>query len=163
VREILDKANVEPSTFYSHYETKDQLLIAGPENLGVTFFEFNSTRKADQNHEALHFLPLFQHAAQNFPLAKAMLGRKGGDILFGHVENHISKMITEKFKHEFGKTKQGKIELQYCSRAAAAAVMGFMVEWLEDDAKMSVEEIARLCSRAVTGFFKAVTAKRSLG
>jgi len=91
-----------------------------------------------------------------------MLGRKGGELLFGHVENLISKLITEKFKHAFGKTRQEKIALQYCSRAAAAAVMGFVVEWLNDDINMPPEEIAKLCGRAVAGFFKGVIPKRSL-
>ncbi len=176
VQDILDKANVGRSTFYSHYETKDQLLLAGPQNLGVRIFgddnpdaeapsgpgaakdSADRKRVPGRAHglgEAPDFLPLFKHAAANLPLAKAMLGRKSGDIFNGHLQSHLNGAIGDRFKSRFGKTKQDRFWLRYFSGAAAGLVMGFLVAWLEDDMPIPAEDMARTCGRAVAGLFKA--------
>jgi Transcriptional regulator C-terminal region/Bacterial regulatory proteins, tetR family len=159
VQDIIDKANVGRSTFYSHYEGKDQLLLAGPENLGVRFFETTPMQKGVKDNATPSFMPLFQHAEKNLALAKAMLGRKSGNIMFGHLQNRLSDMILEQFKSRFGKTKQDKVELRYCSTAAAAAVMGFLISWLEEDIKAPAEDIAGLCERSVSGLFAGALGK----
>ncbi len=153
VQNIIDKANVGRSTFYSHYEGKEQLLLAGPENLGVRFFEPDPANKGAKGNTSPNFLSLFQHAEQNLPLAKAMLGRNSGKIMLGHLQNHLCSRILERFKSAFGKTKSDQMNLKYCSNAAAAAVMGFLISWLEDDVKVSAEDIAGLCERSVSGLF----------
>jgi hypothetical protein len=153
VQDIIDKANVGRSTFYCHYEGKDQLLLAGPENLGVSFFENAPMQKGTKDNSTLSFMPLFRHAEQHLPLAKAMLGRKSGNIMFGHLQNQLGAMILERFKGRFGKAKQDKQDLRYCSTAAAAAVMGFLISWLEEDIKAPAEDIAELCERSVSGLF----------
>ncbi|HKP98343.1 MAG TPA: TetR/AcrR family transcriptional regulator [Fibrobacteria bacterium] len=161
VREILDRANVGRSTFYSHYESKDQLLLAGPQNLGVRIFgdadpgTGPDAKGAPGRGEAPDFLPLFLHAADNLPLAKAMLGRKSGDVFNSHLQSHLTRAIRDRFKSRFGKAKQDKFWLRYFSGAAAGLVMGFLISWLEDDMPIPPEDMARVCGRAVAGLFKA--------
>lgn len=178
VRDIIDKANVGRSTFYSHYEDKDQLLLAGPENLGVRVFgdEGEEGEEGDgggggmeggkegskkspsggADRSAPDFLPLFRHAAENLGLSKAMIGRKSGDIFNGHLQSHLQGAIKNRYKGRFGKSRLDVIWLGYFSTAAAGAVMGFLVSWLEDDLPVPAEEIAKSCGKAVAGLFDAV-------
>jgi hypothetical protein len=135
------------------------LLLAGPENLGFRFFELDPAHRGAKGSPALNFLPLFQHAGQNLTLAKAMLGRKSGNIMLGHLQNQLVAVILERFKIEFGKTKSEKNMLNYCSTAAASAVMGFLISWLEDDITSPPEIIAGLCERAVMGLFSGALGK----
>ncbi len=154
IQEIIDRANVGRSTFYTHYENKEQLLLAGPENLGVSLWGNTDGQKSHSSKEGLDFLPLFLHARENAALAKAMFGRKSGELFNGHLLNHLSEGIKEKFKSNFGKTKQDKLWLQYQSRSAAAAVLSLLVSWLEDDMPFAAEEIAKKCERVVAAGFK---------
>ena len=168
VQDIIDKANVGRSTFYSHYESKDQLLLAGPQNLGVRVFgddggaggeggaessKKNTSGNLDRG--APDFLPLFRHAAENLGLSKAMIGRKSGDIFNGHLQSHLQGAIKDRYKGRFGKSRLDGIWLGYFSTAAAGAVMGFLVSWLEDDLPLPAEEIAKCCGKAVAGLFEA--------
>lgn len=162
VRDIIDKANVGRSTFYSHYESKDQLLLAGPQNLGVRVFGdgdvpdgSGKSHSAGGDRGAPDFLPLFRHAAENLGLSKAMIGRKSGDIFNGHLQSHLKKAIQDRFKGRFGKSRSDGIWLGYFSTAAAGAAMGFLVSWLEDDLPVPAEEIAKRCGKAVAGLFEA--------
>lgn len=168
VQDIIDRANVGRSTFYSHYEDKDQLLLAGPDNLGVRVFgdkgaEGGFGGKAGSKGSpsggadggSPDFLPLFRHAAENLGLSKAMIGRKSGDIFNGHLQSHLQGAIKDRYKDRFGKTRLEGIRLRYLSTAAAGAVMGFLVSWLEDDLPVPAEEIAECCGKAVAGLFGA--------
>lgn len=154
IQEIIDRANVGRSTFYTHYENKEQLLLAGPENLGVSLWNITGQHKSQSGKGGLDFLPLFLHARENVALAKAMFGRKSGELFNGHLLNHLSEGIKEKFKNTFGKTKQDKLWLQYQSRSLAAAVLSLLVSWLEDDMPFSAEEISKKCERMVVAGFK---------
>ncbi len=154
VQEIIDRANVGRSTFYSHYESKDQLLLAGPENLGIRFFEAGDPAKPGAAADGPDLLPLFRHAGRNLALAKAMIGRKSGDVFTSHLKHRIGEMVREKFRHRFGKSKQEKIWQRYFCDAAAATVMGFLIAWLEDDMPFPEAEIAETCARAVARMFK---------
>ncbi|MEO6096991.1 MAG: TetR/AcrR family transcriptional regulator, partial [Fibrobacteria bacterium] len=143
IKDIIDKANVGRSTFYSHYESKDQLLLAGPQNLGVRIFgDGGPNPMGAGKNQALDFLPLFRHAAENLALSKAMIGRKSGEIFNGHLQSHLSGEIRERFQGRFGKSRQDKLWLRYFSTAAAGTVMGFLISWLEDDVVVPAEEMA---------------------
>ncbi len=153
IQDVIDKANVGRSTFYSHYENKDQLLMEGHRNLGVTLIEEMDADKKASDPAAIGFLPLFRHAGQSLNLAKAMLGKMSGDIFAGHLKNHLSEVIRERYRHRFGKTKQEKLWLQYHAAAASAAVMAFLISWLEDDLPFTAEAMAEKCGAAVSGIF----------
>src|SRR5215469_94292 len=85
VQDILDRANVGRSTFYAHYENKELLLVDGPRNLGLSLFSGESSCPG--------FLKLFQHVGGNNPLAKAMLGKKGGTILMDSFRSQIAGVV----------------------------------------------------------------------
>lgn len=155
IQEIIDKANVGRSTFYTHYENKEQLLLAGPKNLGVALFSQAKESPARGGKPTLDFLPLFRHASQNLPLAKAMLGKKSGMIFNSHLQSHLCESLIDQFKPFFGKTKREKQWLKYLGLASASLVTTFLIAWLEEDRPFTEEEIAEQCRLAVRGVFES--------
>lgn len=162
VQDVIDRADVGRSTFYSHYENKDQLLMEGHRNLGVTLIGELDADKRAADPQAIGFLPLFRHAAGNLNLAKAMLGKMGGDIFIGHMEGHLADLIRERYRHRFGKTRQEKLWLKYHAAAAAAAVVALLVSWLEDDLPFTAEAMAEKCGAAVSGMFPRLASPSGL-
>ena len=83
VQDILDRANVGRSTFYTHYENKELLLRDGPRNLGLSLFGGSDKPAArpETDGRRMGFRPLFQHVSQNLQLAKAMVGKNSGNIM----------------------------------------------------------------------------------
>ena len=151
VQEILDRANVGRSTFYSHYEGKDQLFLAGPKNLGVEVFDL----RLDGGSADPDFLPLFRHIAGNLPLGKAMLGRKSGEFFMGHLQAHLAGALKDRYKGRFGRSKSDQFRLRAFSAAAGASIMAFVSAWLEEDLPVAAEEMSSRCGRAVTALFQA--------
>jgi AcrR family transcriptional regulator len=146
VQDILDKAEVGRSTFYAHYENKDLLLVDGPRNLGLSLFCGESSCPG--------FLRLFEHGSGNLPLAKAMLGKKGGNILMDSFRSQIAEVVREHYKDRFSRTKRDGAMLAHLSQAAGAAVCCLLRSWVDGDPMFTAEEMSARCQVIVDGVFR---------
>jgi hypothetical protein len=149
IQNIIDKANVGRSTFYIHYESKEQLLLDGHNNLNVPMFSIEVENE-------LSFENLFTHIAQNQQLAKAMLGKKSGNMMTEFFKNNIALKIKKRFSSQFGKTKNEQKTLTYLSDATGSAVISLLVSWVEDEMPFKTEEMSLKCQGLVTAIFESV-------
>jgi Bacterial regulatory proteins, tetR family/Transcriptional regulator C-terminal region len=150
IQDIIDKANVGRSTFYIHHESKEQLLLDGHNNLNVEMFFEGS-----KDHE-ISFLNLFNHISQNLQLAKAMLGKKSGNMMTEFFKNNIALKIKKKFEFQFGRSKNEQKLLTYLSDATGAAVVSLLVSWIEDEMSFTTEDISSKCQGLVKSIFGSV-------
>jgi hypothetical protein len=151
VQDILDRANVGRSTFYSHYENRELLLLDGPRNLGLSLFgegEKNPA-KLGTDGQRMGFRSLFQHVSENLLLAKAMLGKNGGNIMMDSFHNQISRTIKDHYRSRSLGSKKEKLLLAYLSQAAASAICSLLAFWVDDDLSLTVDEISMRCQNLV--------------
>ena len=171
IREILERANVGRSTFYAHFQDKDQLLHSILDRLDELFEQheklFLDANKnldnADIMNLAREFSPtlsLFQFVGQNHRFFKAMLGNRGYgifakpvyDYVFAHVHGIFTKPIHgnalaplhEPFKILESHEKYGSLESEIAAHYFVSALMGILVWWVEKDMPCTAEEIDRL-------------------
>jgi len=75
VQNIIDRANLGRSTFYAHYQDKEDLLRSGMEELVHSIiWHVENTSKDEQNGKRGRILstaPLFHHTQEQYPLYKA--------------------------------------------------------------------------------------------
>ena len=156
VQDILDRANVGRSTFYTHYENKELLLRDGPRNLGFSLFGGSGTTAAqlELDGRRMGFRGLFQHVSQNLPLAKAMLGKSSGKIMLDSFRSQISRTIGDYYRRNFSDGKKDKLLLAYLSEAAASAVCSLLTFWVDHDLSLSVDEISTHCQRIVEAILR---------
>lgn len=152
IQNIIDKANVGRSTFYIHYESKEQLLLDGHNNLDVKMFF------SEKDGAEIKFENLFNHIAENHQLAKAMLGKKGGNMMTEFFKNNIALKIKKKFSDQFGKSKSDQKLLIFLSDAAGSAVISLLVSWIEDEMTFTTQEMSLNCQNIVTAIFDNVVA-----
>jgi hypothetical protein len=152
VQDIIDKANVGRSTFYMHYESKEQLLLDGHNNLDAGIFADDAMN--DEKADAITFTKLVSHVAENHQLAKAMLGKKGGNIMTDFFKNNIALRIKKRLGSQFGKSRAQQQLLVFLSDACAAAVVSLLVSWIEAEMPFPANEISQQCQNLVTAIFE---------
>ncbi len=129
IQDIIDKANVGRSTFYAHFESKEQLLSNSHQDLGKLLFSVNNHSKI----EGIDFLSLYNHAKSHSHVAKAMLGKKGGDLVINHLRDAMAYKILNELKKKSGKGKAELKMLSFTAEATAAALTRLLTCWLDDD------------------------------
>src|SRR5262245_61151079 len=167
IREILDRANVGRSTFYAHFQDKDQLLHSILDRLDE-LFDLHKKRIVDAakhmgNGKRLELTPdlsptlsLFQFVGQNHRFFKAMLANRGYGIfakpVYDYVFSHIHDIFTGRTHHEalaslhgsskapISRKKYGSLESEIAANYFASALMGILVWWVEKDMPCTVEE-----------------------
>ena len=185
IREILDKANVGRSTFYAHFQDKDQLLHSILDRLDELFEQheklFLDAKKnigdvdiMNLTHEFSPTLSLFQFVGQNHRFFKAMLGNRGYgifakpvyDYVFAHVHGIFTKPVHDNtFAHLHGpfkmlrlREKYGSLESEIAAHYFASALMGILVWWVEMDMPCTAEKIDGLFRQLAIPSFGQVLA-----
>ena len=185
IREILERANVGRSTFYAHFQDKDQLLHSILDRLNELFVQhekqfldptknFGNADIMNLSREFSLTLSLFQFIGQNHRFFKAMLGNRGYgifakpvyDYVFAHVHGIFTRPLHddafahmhESFKILKSHEKYGSLESEIAAHYFVSALMGILVWWVEKDMPCTAEEIDRLFRQLAIPSFGQVLA-----
>jgi AcrR family transcriptional regulator len=149
IQDIIDKANVGRSTFYLHFENKDQLLV-GNDN----FQELLSRSIKASSGSEINFLHIYEHVAENHGLAKIFLGKKGSPIVREHFHNIFRHIIKEHYKHKIDSLKTDKRMFSFLLDAASYATCSLLLNWATNDMPFSTSEMADKSRDIVNAIFR---------
>jgi AcrR family transcriptional regulator len=96
IKEILDRANVGRSTFYTHYRDKDELLASSIYDL-LHQVQTGEVPASTKKHERIvrFSLPLFEHIHMHRQAGPAGMGPRGRAIVHQHLQQVLTELITD--------------------------------------------------------------------
>lgn len=106
VQDILDESKVGRSTFYSHFNTKDELLLKVSQDIFMHVFspslkeesshDFSSDKEFDYKHLITHIL---YHLLDERDLIKGILSSHGNNIFLSEFKNNLYIFINTYFSY----------------------------------------------------------------
>ena len=101
IQDLLDEANISRSTFYSHYKTKDELLLSISNHIFEHVFskslqeekthDFSKDLILDYRHLIEH---IFYHVRDEKELFVGILSNKVNSVFLMEFRKHFSKFVT---------------------------------------------------------------------
>jgi AcrR family transcriptional regulator len=146
IEDIINRANVGRSTFYSHFENKDQLLLAGNEH----FKEILRYQNLGECSFSIDFTYFYQHISENYDLALSFFGKKGGHVLIDFFRDIIADILYQHIKRK-NKEKDKVVlkKLQFQTDAIATSIIRLLTLWIEDKMSFSVSDMVKMSNEMI--------------
>ena len=148
IQDVLDRAHVSRSTFYSHYSDKDDLLMSDSEE----FFEALSmalSAHSDKSERVFPVKEFFNHLANVQPFYKALVKsgkfQENMELARGHFARGIERRLSELPR---GKSIPAN-ERSAIAFTQAGALLSLLAWWLDRGMREPPEQMDELFHRMV--------------
>jgi AcrR family transcriptional regulator len=148
IQDVLDRAHVSRSTFYTHYSDKDDLLMSDAEE----FFESLSMALSNNNDSSERVFPareFFAHLSDVQPFFKALVKsgkfQENMELARGHFARGIERRLSELPRSKTIPANQ----LPAIAFAQAGALLSLLTWWLDRGMRESPAEMDELFHRMV--------------
>ncbi|MEV0197123.1 helix-turn-helix domain-containing protein [Nonomuraea sp. NPDC050691] len=152
VTDLIDRADVGRSTFYSHFTDKQDVLLSNLDELA-----FLHPAPADGSGELFAFsLPMLEHVREQERLVRALLGRRGGGPVHVHGERLLADLVREELLAAGAPASAALDLLVVC---VVGAFMGLLRAWVDGETTASPAELDAAFRAAVEPGVRAVLAQ----
>jgi AcrR family transcriptional regulator len=148
IQNVLDRARVSRSTFYSHYSDKDDLLMSDAEE----FFEAISMALSQQGDKSDRVFPVqefFAHLADVQPFFKALVKSGKFQENMELARGHFARGIEHRLAELSGSESIPPHELPAIAFTHAGALLSLLTWWLDRGMRESPAAMDQLFHRMV--------------
>jgi len=145
VQDILDRANIGRSTFYTHYFDKQDVLTSIVEQQIDLLNQQLAERDAGQT--LIPSLELFQHVRQRKQYFCAMLRGEAGAAFWEAAQAAGSRVIEQSLASRMTEGSAALVPLPVMARYLAGALLNLLKWWLEVEASYSPEQMDEVFQR----------------
>lgn len=138
IQDILDKSNVGRSTFYTHFKTKNDLLLKVSKDIFEHVFshslqeekshDFSKESIYDFKHLITH---IFYHVRDEKDLIKGILLSKGNSLFLDEFRSHLAKFANSYFNN-YHYPKDSLIPLELKKQLLIDEFLVILKYWIND-------------------------------
>lgn len=155
VQDLLDRAEIGRSTFYTHYFDKEDVLASVVEEQLELLSQQLSHRSAGQG--IVPSLEMFRHAQEHSRFFQALVQGHAGEMLWETWQVLLSRNIEQALTLACTKKGSPSVPLDVVARYLAGAFGSLLKWWLETDMPYTPEEMDRTFQQlALSGVWATV-------
>jgi AcrR family transcriptional regulator len=140
VREILDRANVGRSAFYSHFRDKDALLVSTIRDLLRTAVP-ETPLPARRSERVIRFSrPIFEHIAQHLRTGGRM-GIRSRTLVHERLRQVLAEHVAEEARLGLGPSASGRVPGDLLVQHVTSSFITVLNWWVEKGSKLSPAEV----------------------
>lgn len=148
VQDIIDRANVGRSTFYAHYQDKEDLLLSDFEHV-LDLLSQHIDHGTEIGQQFLPSLELFRHVEDQYHLYKALVWGRGIELLFEKGHAYISRKTEEHLASLLSEGQTPSVPLPVLSNYLAGALLTLLKWWLDNNMPYSPERMEEIFQQLV--------------
>ncbi len=167
IQEILDRANIGRSTFYTHFRDKDELLVYGLQGLRALLRNAQMAippSSAKGYERTIGFsLAMFEHAHDHRKIYRSLIGGQGWSIFRQHFEEMLVQLMKEEAGPLFKKKGPYEVRSELFIHFLASTFLSVMTWWFNYRTPISPKEINALFRELVVPALSAWEIVRGAG
>ena len=140
VKEILGRANVGRSTFYTHFRDKDDLLESGIRHILQSMCQRPRSGSSFE-HVVAFSLPLLTHIDAHRRDAGATMGRSGRLAMHAHLQRVLTNLIAEELSDVRRRKPASLPPTDLLAKHVAATFVLALNWWIDSDAPLTPVEV----------------------
>jgi AcrR family transcriptional regulator len=161
VQEVLDRADVGRSTFYTHFQSMDELLISGMQELRATLNSaLENQRKSAKRHENVIAFSraMFEHAYGFRNVYFALLNTGAWPIVRQQLQDVLEELIRRECKAEITKLKTANsdVPVDLFVHYLTSAFFAVLIWWMDRRSRLTPSQIDEIFRSLVTPTLHAV-------
>lgn len=150
IQNITDRADLNRATFYLHYSTKEELLIASLESrFDELVEEIESTLPAtpespvwmDYGAEEM----IFNHVQANADLYRVILSDRGLGAVTHRIIKYIAVVAQRDIEKSLPEGANANVPAEIVANHFAGGLFALLIWWIENEFPISAKEMAYLC------------------
>lgn len=144
VQDIIDRADVGRSTFYAHYQDKEDLMSSLLVHLMDVLSQMPGRKAATGLESLIPARDIFEHVQQNLHLFKGMLRGRGLELFFEKGQDYWSEKIAAALQEEIPTGKQPAVPIPVTAHFVAGSFVTILRWWLDNKMPYSPEEMDQI-------------------
>lgn len=152
VQDVIERANIGRSTFYSHFKDTEDLFLSGFENLWSLF----QGHLAGQQNASVWELSriIFEHAQSYTEVYKALVGKQGGSLMSAHMHKYVAVLIRNSLKAGWG--KQNPVPVEIAVHHLTSSLLALLAWWVDHDLPHSPQYMNEMYQRLTQPGIEAI-------
>jgi AcrR family transcriptional regulator len=144
VGNIVAEANVGRSTFYTHFNGKDDLLRTAPDELRELLVRHQQAALAEGGHGVWPVgfsLAMFEHAREYRSLRRTLYRGRAGPIMFDTLRRLLAELLRDEIEKAGEAEWRIAVPREFAVQYLVGAFLSVMTWWLDRGAKEPPEEM----------------------